>query len=281
MAWIEPKKRTDGGTSFSVRWRLGGTRAGRPQVETFGAGSDTQNLARAEGFKRTVAAAGERWPDGWVKGAGFVRDHGPADDPALPARSVEAVGLEYVDQLVDCSSGQRSRYRSQLRTLTAVEVRGRQGGAHRPFDTTVSSVTEDDIKAWLIGWDRSLKTKANYHGLLYGVFNYALEKGEVTQNPLRRTAPKRGKIRQSQADLRFLTDKPSSRQMSIVDQRRVDGCDRCTGGSLDYSSRGDSRASPASRSCSDVTRADDPGIPLGPPARRADPDPDQHAHHWG
>ena len=65
---------------------------------------------------------------------------------------------------------------------------------------------EADIKAWLIGWDRSLKTKANYHGLLFGVFNHALELGFITVNPCQRTAPKRSRIRQSQADLRFLTE---------------------------------------------------------------------------
>jgi hypothetical protein len=51
-----------------------------------------------------------------------------------------------------------------------------------------------------------MKTKANYHGLLFGVFSYAIEKGEATDHPLRRTAPKRSKIRQSQGDLRFLTE---------------------------------------------------------------------------
>ena len=131
MAWIEARKRSDGGTSFLVRWRLGGSRAGRPQLETFGAGSDARNRARAEGFRDTVAAAGEQWPEGWVK---------------------------------------------------------------------------DDIRAWLIGWDRSPKTKANYHGLLHGVFAYADDHGEVSENPLRRTAPKRSRIRQSQPDLRFLTE---------------------------------------------------------------------------
>jgi integrase len=204
MAWIEPKTRSDGGTSYSVRWRLGGTRDGRPQVETFGAGSDARNLARAEGFKQMVTAAGEHWPEGWVKGAGFVREHSSADVTTLP-RSVEEVGLEYVGQIVDCSPGQRSRYRGQLRVLKGVEVAGHRG-PYRPFDARIDTVTEADIKAWLIGWNRSLKTKANYHGLLYGVFNYALEKGEIAQQPLLRTAPKRSKIRQSQADLRFLTE---------------------------------------------------------------------------
>jgi hypothetical protein len=47
MAWIEQKTRSGGGRSAVVRWRLGGSRASRMQTETFGAGSDDQNLARA------------------------------------------------------------------------------------------------------------------------------------------------------------------------------------------------------------------------------------------
>jgi hypothetical protein len=43
MAWIEKQRRVGGG-------------------------SDAQNVARADGFKRMVEAAGQRWPDGWVKG---------------------------------------------------------------------------------------------------------------------------------------------------------------------------------------------------------------------
>ncbi len=79
-------------------------------------------------------------------------------------------------------------------------------GRYRPFDGPVTGIHEGDIKAWLIGWKRSPKTKANYHGLLYGVFNFALEQGFLTVNPCTRTAPKRSKIRQSQADLRFLAE---------------------------------------------------------------------------
>lgn len=205
MASIEERTRADGGTSCIVRWRAGGCRSGKRESETFGAGTDAQNRARAEGFRQMVSAAGEHWPDGWVKGAGFVREHGPDTGPTRAPRSVEEVGLEYVGQIVECSPGQRSRYRSQLRTLKGIEVRG-QRSMCRPFDAKISTVTEDDIKSWLMGWERSLKTKSNYHGLLFGVFNYAMEKGEVTLNPLRRTAPKRNKIKQSQADLRFLIE---------------------------------------------------------------------------
>lgn len=57
MARVEPRKRADGGTSVMVRWRLGGRRDGMRQAETFGAGSDEPNTARAEGFKKMVEAA--------------------------------------------------------------------------------------------------------------------------------------------------------------------------------------------------------------------------------
>lgn len=71
----------------------------------------------------------------------------------------------------------------------------------------IGSISEDDVKVWLIGWDRSMKTKANYHGLLTGVFRYAQERGLIGQVPTQRTAPKKHQIKASQADLRFLTEK--------------------------------------------------------------------------
>jgi hypothetical protein len=185
-------------------YRLRGARSGPMQSETFSTGSDDQNLARAEGFRRMVEAAAHEWPHGWVKGMGFVRPREDAD-PMQPPPTVSAVGEEYVRQIVDLSPGQRKRYLDQVRILASVEVPSTRG-AFRPFDQPVTSVHEADVKAWLINWDRSLKTKANYHGLLYGVFNYALEQGFLTVNPCARTAPKRSRIRQSQADLRFLTE---------------------------------------------------------------------------
>ena len=72
MAWIEQHKRADGGLTARVIWRPEGRRDAIRVWETFSAGSDAQNLARADGFKRMVDAAGQRLPDGWVKGEGFV-----------------------------------------------------------------------------------------------------------------------------------------------------------------------------------------------------------------
>src|SRR5680860_1372221 len=153
MAWIEKRKRGDGGVSARVVWRLGGTREGAYQAETFSAGSDAQNLARADGFKKMVDASGQRWPDGWVKGEGFVRPAGT--DPLKAPPRFDEIGEEYVRQIVDLSPGQRKRYLGQLQVLAKAKVRGSY-----PFSRTVTSIHESDIKDWLIDWDRSLKTKA-------------------------------------------------------------------------------------------------------------------------
>jgi integrase len=93
-----------------------------------------------------------------------------------------------------------------VRILSEASVTGPRGSRYRPFDRRVTEIHESDVKVWLIGWNRSLKTKANYHGLLHGIFNYAREQGLLAENPCARTAPKRSKVRQSQAELRFLTE---------------------------------------------------------------------------
>jgi hypothetical protein len=80
MAWIEQRRRADGGVTARVFWRPGGCRDAPRDWETFSAGSDAQNLARADGFKRMVEAAGQRWPDGWGP---TVVDVGLADCPGL------------------------------------------------------------------------------------------------------------------------------------------------------------------------------------------------------
>jgi hypothetical protein len=78
MAWIEQRRRADGGLTTRVIWRPAGARATARESETFSVGSDAQNLARADGFKRMVDTAGQRWPEAWVKGEGFIR---PRDVP--------------------------------------------------------------------------------------------------------------------------------------------------------------------------------------------------------
>jgi hypothetical protein len=67
-AWIDKKKRNDGGVSARVVWRLGGARDGAHQSETLSASTDAVNLERARGFKSMVDAAGRGsadQADGW------------------------------------------------------------------------------------------------------------------------------------------------------------------------------------------------------------------------
>lgn len=145
MAWITRRKRSDGGVSATVVWRHRGDREGRYQAETFSAGSDAQNLARADGFKKMVEAAGQDWPDGWVKGEGFVRPP-ESEEPLKRAPRFREIGEEYVRQIVDLSPRQRKRYLSALRTLESVEI-----GGKRIFARPVTDITDADLRVWLIG----------------------------------------------------------------------------------------------------------------------------------
>jgi integrase len=200
MAWIEQRRRADGGLTARVIWRLGGGRDAVRASETFSVGSAAQNLARADGFKRMVEAGGERWPDGWVKGEGFVRPPDVADPLTRPPRFDE-IGEEYVRQIVDLSPGQRKCYVGQLQVLARTPVRG-----SLVFAGPITAIGEAQLKTWLIEWDRSLKTKANYHGLIYGVFAYAVKRGWLAANPAIGTAPKQSRVKQSRPELRFLTE---------------------------------------------------------------------------
>jgi len=151
MAWIEQQRRADGGLTARVIWRPGGGRDTTRVWETFSAGSNAQNLARADGFKRMVDAAGQRWPDGWVRGEGFV---GPAEvaDPLTPPACFDEIGEEYVRQIVDLSPGQRKRYLGQLKVLAGTPVRDAL-----VFASPITAISEAQLKTWLIEWPRPLK----------------------------------------------------------------------------------------------------------------------------
>lgn len=78
------------------------SRLGSKRTRGDSVGSDARNLARADGFGKEVDAAGQRWPDGWVKGEGFVRPAGETDPMKPPPPFVE-LGEEYGLQIADLS----------------------------------------------------------------------------------------------------------------------------------------------------------------------------------
>src|SRR4051794_7784775 len=108
MATIKTRTRTDGTRSYQVTWRLGGSRDGTWQAETFG----TRKEARA--FALDVEAAGHDWPDGWVPGVGYL----PVSTNVQPTPSAHTSLLSfaraYVEELTDIGPDTRQRYLHQV-----------------------------------------------------------------------------------------------------------------------------------------------------------------------
>ncbi|MGW2932926.1 tyrosine-type recombinase/integrase [Streptomyces sp. NPDC001156] len=176
MASIRKRVRKDGSTAHQVRWREGGSREGAPQSEVF------DSEPEAIQFKALVDAHGQQWPPGWVKGEGFVT---PGEDDAAKNVVTFATWAEHF-----------------VETLTGVEVRTRHDYRRdirnhvRPFFgekdiCDPDAITPSDIRRWVNAlesgerdpknrekWVRkpvSPKTIANLHGLLYGIFQSAVE----------------------------------------------------------------------------------------------------------
>jgi integrase len=92
MASVHPRKNKAGEiTSWQVKWRLGGGRAGKGQTERF----DDEPSAAV--FKEAVDAAGQQWPTGWVKGKGFI-DPDTGDEERFRFRN-------YAATIVDTKTG--------------------------------------------------------------------------------------------------------------------------------------------------------------------------------
>jgi hypothetical protein len=70
----------------------------------------------------------------------------------------------------------------------------------------VAAVSEDDIRHWLRHWDRSRKTKANYHGLIHAVFAYAVRRRYRDDTPCQGTAPRRRTVRADSPEHGYLTE---------------------------------------------------------------------------
>lgn len=94
MAWIESRKTPTGRTSHGVKWR----QDGQKQSETFA------TRAEALRFQADVIGAGERWPDGWIRGVGYTpipeADRlaaAPAAAPRPASPTLLAAAVAYTD----------------------------------------------------------------------------------------------------------------------------------------------------------------------------------------
>lgn len=186
MATIRERTRRSGDITYSVQWREGGARTGRQCSEPFA------DEVQAKSFKIHVEAAGHRWPDGWIKGRGFVREGAAAPAPEPATGAVETFGHfahRYVDDIL---TGVEPRTRGDYHTMIDQQF---AAFADLPVDAPRSA----DVSRWVNLQEAGIpgpagdddwvkrparaKTLANRHGLLYSLFHAAVQAGLRTDNP--------------------------------------------------------------------------------------------------
>lgn len=190
MATIRERPRKTGGTTYTVVWRAGGTRDGKQESEPF------QDEQHAEVFRGLVDMHGQQWPPGWVRGKGFVQQQpGKGKDMELATWAHRTV-----DRLTGIEGRTRADYKRDITNhIDGVLVHTNENGTVTP--ATVANVTTDDIADWVRAqedgqknpeapekWLRrpaAPKSIANRHGMLYSIFQAAVE----AEPPLRTSNP--------------------------------------------------------------------------------------------
>jgi len=99
--------------------------------------------------------------------------------------------------------GARTSYRQNCESMQRVHVAPRLGGAS--IDRVTASDLED-LAASMLAAGRAPKTVRNVLTFLHAVFEHAIDRGWVRENPVRRaTRPKRRRSNDANPDLQFLT----------------------------------------------------------------------------
>lgn len=180
MATIRERPRKDGQTTHTVLWRDGGTRAGKQESESF------QDAQHAEVFRGLVDMHGQHWPPGWVRGQGFV----PTEPAAGTDQPFTDWALRVVSRLTGIEERTRRDYRRDLHNhVFGILVHTAPDG--RRTDPTIANITADDLTDWVRAQESGLpdpqdpekwlkkpaapKSISNRHGLLYGIFQAAIE----------------------------------------------------------------------------------------------------------
>ena len=196
MATVVPRPRRDGTTAFKVQWRLGGSRDGTWQSETF------DDRRKALKFQALVESQHHLWPDGWVKGWGFGTSPS-AVDAAGPRTLLEEFGTAYVRRLTSAGPDTQTRYLAQVARLLGwiTDATG--------FVPDLETFSSDDDRDWINARRRagaSPKTIANYHGLLAAIFKDAAHKGLVVKNPCEGVRLPTQESAEDDGDRQFLTE---------------------------------------------------------------------------
>ena len=177
MATLEnrPAKNDPTTVSYRIKWR----QDGHPEGETFGPGHRNQ----AKRFQLDVEAAGNRWPEGWIKGVGYRHDLLAA--PLVEDQPFLAFAMQCVRDKTGIQPDTRQRYARQAKVL-AYEL-GVQVAADPDTDSTVITVqnmTDRHVARWINARElagSSPKTLTNWHGFLFEIMQRAVEEGRVQQ----------------------------------------------------------------------------------------------------
>lgn len=173
MAYVEQRSHKSGKT-----WRVVWRQADLPgrQQETFG---DPKDAAK---FKLMVQAAGERWPEGWVK------RQGPADqaDSTLPTFA------QWAERTIAVRARANGRTRSDYQRDLRVHLLPTFG------DLPLDRISREHVGQWLIGFRTaplaatsrppSAKTVNNVHGLASSIIDDAVRDGLLPRNVFRGAA---------------------------------------------------------------------------------------------
>ncbi|MFF9894906.1 tyrosine-type recombinase/integrase [Streptomyces longispororuber] len=191
------------GITYQVKWRQDGAW----QTENFG------DEDSAMTFKGLVEAHGNKWPHGWIKGLGFVEPEPHPNDPPFGDYA-----HTYVDSLNTVDDRTKHDYKRDIerhflgvRYTGAAGIERRLGGlVHTAPDgtehpPTICNVTQADVNEWVrrqrhvltapddpetvLRAKASAKSVANRHGLLYCIFQAAVEAEPSLRetNPCRKT----------------------------------------------------------------------------------------------
>lgn len=201
MAQLIPYPRKSGTTTYGVKWRLGGTRDGATQHETF------DNEKQAKFFKADVERCGHQYPPNYLKGYGYA-------DPAELAAERARLAAEEAQAAAARPVLFADRYSDFLATLSGIAERTAKD-YERQFtnhllpafgDMVVNTAAADgaeqfwdknQVRAWVnrahrgvpdgngkwISEPRAPKTVRNLHALLWSYGAWLVEQGLRPTNP--------------------------------------------------------------------------------------------------
>lgn len=191
MASLETRK-TPTGMTFRIKWRQDGAW----QSETFGPGRKNAALR----FKRDVELNDNCWPEGWLRGHGYVAQL--VEETGEKETPFRSYATQFVADKTGLTPGTKCRYARQVVVLAdeldIIVAADQETGAEI---ATMENLTTRHIARWVNARELAgvaPKTISNWHGLLFQLLQAAVEEELRAKNPCiatGRSLPRRDGVR--------------------------------------------------------------------------------------